>query len=241
MAGITIYILHGWSIVDNNVAKWEPFQQELKTAGYKTVFVPLPGLDSQLSSPWSLDNYVEHIAQIITKNKSKDGKTVVLGHSFGGQVGIRLCANYQNLVDGLILIDSAGLRDNNFLPKAKRLVFYTLAKIGNTLGFKSNKLRQIVHNLARVHDYYEANQVMKKTMANVVSQEVRTDLSNVIAPTKIIWGSGDKVTPIWMANYFHQHIKNSQLSIVNGARHSPQFTHHVATSTLITRFLKENL
>jgi pimeloyl-ACP methyl ester carboxylesterase len=227
-----LFILHGWSIEKNGQDKWLPFIAELKKVGLNPQFLALPGLQSPLNEVWNLDNYVEWVT-----DKLPNQPVVLLGHSFGGQIAIRLAARHPEKVSQLILIDSAGLRDHAVLPTAKRVVFKLAAKIGKV--FLNNQLaRMVLYKLAREKDYYNAPPLLRRTMSSVLDEELWEELPKVQAPTLIIWGSDDRVTPIKLGRQIHQLIAQSRIEVVTGARHAPMFTHTAQTAQLVSEFIK---
>ncbi len=228
----TIYLLHGWAISAVNESKWQQLRTFLKKQGIDTIFLALPGLSSPLDRPWTLQSYVEWLAEQLPKEE----KVVLLGHSFGGQLATRFAAQYPKRLSKLILIASAGIRDYSFFAVAKRSVFYTLAKVG---GFAKNNhtLKSLLYKLAREQDYNQADEIMKKTMASVLSDEVKKDIPNVTCETLLIWGKRDKSTPYTNTRFFLQ-IPRSKLVTMPDARHSPQFTHAAEVAENIATFVK---
>ncbi len=230
---MTILILHGWAVDPDNEAKWQVFRESLKRAGYASQFLALPGLTSPLTTPWGLAEYVAWL-----KNQPVFKQPVVLlGHSFGGQLACRFAAQYPDSVSALILIDSAGIRDDALVARTKRLIFWIAAKIGKSFT-RSSMLRTLLYRVAREHDYYTASPVLRATMARVLDDEVKADLPHIKVPTCVIWGENDTVTPLRLAYRFLKGIAKSKLQIVTGARHSPQFTHPTVTVSFIVEFLR---
>lgn len=228
----TIYILHGWAIDAENEKKWQNFRLLLEEKGFKTVFLPIPGLTTELQEVWSLDTYVLWLSKELPNEP-----VILLGHSFGGQIASRFTAQNNERVKKLILIDSAGMIDRSLKKVLKRVVFGSVAKVGK-LFFKHELLRKLLYKLAREQDYLNANPTQRQTMANVISTEVIDDLGGITCPTVIIWGRNDMATPVQFADMFHSKIKGSKLHIIDDARHSPQFTHAVQTVQIIGDFLK---
>ncbi len=229
----TITLLHGWSVDPENEAKWEQFRAVLKRKGYETRFLPIPGLSSPLDTAWGLNDYVQWLHTQLKSSK----KTILLGHSFGGQIASRFAAQYPEKISALILIDSAGIRDRSSLVLLKRAVFKIVAAVGKKLS-QAPQLRKLLYTLARERDYFEASPVLRRTMAAVLVDEVTRDLPRIIAPTCIIWGEQDTATPLALAYRFTALIPDSQLHIVSGARHSPQFTHPAIVADYISAFLQ---
>lgn len=231
----TVYILHGWSVSDQNDHKWQPLMSELEKHGVSSRFLGLPGLSTPLNEVWNLQNYVEWVMEQLPSNK----KVILLGHSFGGQIAIRLSALRPERVAKLVLIDSSGVRDHSLKAVLKRKLFWVLAKVGSVF-FKFSWARTLLYKLARERDYNNAPPLLKRTMSMILEDEVLEDLPKIQAPTQIVWGQGDQVTPIWMGQKMHKLIPDSSLEIVSGARHSPQYTHIEQVASTVAAFVLEN-
>ncbi|OGH53386.1 MAG: hypothetical protein A3G15_05235 [Candidatus Levybacteria bacterium RIFCSPLOWO2_12_FULL_40_10] len=74
-------------------------------------------------------------------------------------------------------------------------------------------------------------------MLNLISQDLEPVFSKVKAPTLIIWGQNDTITPVSDGEKIHSLIQDSKLKIIENASHSPQFTHPKEVSEIITKFL----
>ena len=225
-----IYILHGWAY---STEKWEPFLELLKKKGINPIVLKIPGLTAPLKEVWDLDSYVEWLQKIISKEK---GKVILLGHSNGGRISLAFAAKYPEKVEQLFLLDSAGIYHNELPIRAKRFVFGKLAKFGKLLT-KSHRMKVLLYKFAREHDYEKADPIVKETMRNLIRADLRDCLSLIKIPTTIIWGKNDKVTPLSDGNVLHEGLKHSSLHIVNGARHSPMFTHTDEVARLVLKEL----
>lgn len=223
----TIYGLHGWKVGGDTKAKWQPLIDRLSEANIELKMLAMPGLDRPLSETWQIDDYVNWLAATLP-NKP----VWLLGHSFGGQLSLRFASRHANRVKGLILIDSAGIRDESFRMNLKRSIFGSLSKLGGSMK-GSNTLRGWFYQLIRERDYLEAPPELRATMSNVLLYDVQADLPKIERPVHIIWGKNDQVTPLWMGKKINLMLPNSQLTIIDSARHSPQFTHPEQVSTII--------
>lgn len=225
-----IYILHGWALGPGNEKKWDSFRSLLKKNGYESIFLQIPGLDTPLNEPWNLDTYVAWLHEIITATETES--IILLGHSFGGQIAARFSANYPDLVSQLVLLDSAGIRDVSLFARVHRAVFLMLAKIGKRITTHP-QIKKILYSLAGNHDYRLAHGHTKTTMRSVIAESIADDLPLITAPTCIIWGENDTMTPLWMGQTIHAAVPQSQLVRIPHARHSPQFTHPEETVAAI--------
>lgn len=229
-----IYILHGWAIGDKNQEKWQPFIDLLKEAGYKVNFLKIPGLSVPSQESWELQDFVDWLEGQI---KEKSG-VILLGHSFGSQLSIRYTSQHPKQISKLILIDSGGIKDRAIKVRIKRKVFLVLAKTGKNF-LKSPVFRHFLYKMARETDYLKAPPAQRKSMSNVLRDEILKDLPKIKCKTQIIWGQNDKTTPLKHAFLLHQGISHSKVQIIQEARHSPQFTHAKEVSEIVINFINE--
>lgn len=229
-----IVVLHGWAIDDQNQLKWQPFIDFLVAAGWSVRFLDLPGLSQPLDKVWQLNDYVNWVHEMIG-----DDNVILLGHSFGGQLAVRYTSIFPEQVERMILIDPAGIRPFSLKARLKRKVFGTAAKIGNVF-FPLQLGRVLLHKLAGEKDYMQASPTLRKTMQNVLADEVKADFPRITAQTCILWGDQDMATPVAHAQLFSAGIQHSQLHFISGARHSPQFTHVEQTANQVIEFLEQS-
>jgi len=75
-------------------------------------------------------------------------------------------------------------------------------------------------------------------MQDLITSDLKPILGQISIPTFIIWGREDKITPLSDGKMMNELIKNSKLEIIEGARHSPQFTHPDILADIIAKILK---
>ena len=165
----------------------------------RVVALDLPGF-GESSVPMKSMNSFDY-ANVVKKFIDTIGLTdiVLIGHSHGGRVSIIISSLYRELVDKLVLIDSAGI-----IPKRTLKYYYTvyryklLKKI--YLLFKINikdkkKYDRFIKKYSST-DYYNAtNEVMRQTLVKVIHDNVKPLLKYIKASTLIIWGDKDLDTP----------------------------------------------
>jgi len=213
-----VIILHGWT---KTLDKWQKFLVSLEKRGIKGYLPKIPGLTGSLKKVWELADYVDWLKNIVDKEK---GKVILVGHSNGGRIALAFTNRYPEKVQKLILIDSASIYHNELPLRIKRIVFKTIAKVGKKIT-SSKFLESLLYKAAREADYKNANENVKKTMINLISSDLKPILSQISTPTLIIWGREDKTTPLSDGILMNSLIKNSKLEIIQGAKHSPMFTH----------------
>ncbi len=237
--GPPLLILHGWA---SSSDAWVETQERLSQQGY-TVWVPdLPGFGQSDPPPvaWGVNDYARLIENFARQLNIE--KFFLLGHSFGGRIGIRIATLWPDRVRGLILCASAGIKPKRTL---KHIIFLALAKMGKSLlswpllNYLHSFARKVLYFLAREQDYYRAQGVMKETMGMIIEEDLRPDLGKIVAPTLIVWGSKDQLTPLSDAFIMQKEIPQASLEIVKEAGHRLPYEVPKIFTDLVSKFLKD--
>lgn len=224
-----IFILHGWQY---NTDNWKDIVEMFSKKKYDVHLLKVPGLTEKIDREWNIEDYCDWLKDVLPKNE----RFILIGHSNGGRLATYFTYLYGDRVEKLVLIGSAGIFDRRIYPSLKRLIFGILAKLGKKI-IKHPLVEKYFYILVREKDYYRANSIMKKTMANLISIDLRNYLSNINIPVLIIWGKQDKTTPVFNAYIFEKGLKCSELVILDSAGHSPFATHATDVYKLIDRFI----
>ena len=230
-----LVILHGWTY---QTETWQPLLAQLRARGVDLEFLLIPGLTDGTNPPpasgWTLDDYIEWLRQ---KTVNCD-KVVLYGHSHGGRVSLAFAAKYPEKVQRLILEDSAGIPPQGW-RKFKRDLFRRSAEtLGRFVRFE--KLRSVMRKAIRASDYANATPEMRKTMSNLVAEDLAKILDRIKCPTLIIWGALDTTTPLADGELMHRGIRGSRMVVLPDARHSPHITHVQKMVDLITEELRRS-
>ncbi|OIO53046.1 hypothetical protein AUJ46_06045 [Candidatus Peregrinibacteria bacterium CG1_02_54_53] len=211
--------LHGWG------GSKESFD-ELRAAldGEElTILTPdLPGFGNEPDPdrPWNVDDYADWVEDWLHKNNIEE-PLLLLGHSHGGRIAIKLVARGQLPVRHLYLCAAAGIRHSSL----KRTVGNVFAHIGGIIlalpGLKRLRViaRTLLYKLLREHDYERASPLMQKTLAKVTAEDLTPLLSTITIPTDLFWGENDTYTPIRDGQTMHEAIRGSVLHTFTGTRH----------------------
>ena len=177
-------------------------------SGFRFILVDFYGfgLSPHPDYPLTVRDYAQGVIEIL--NREGIEKADFVGHSFGGRVAIEIAYCYPDIVNKLVLCNSAGI-----LPK-RRLKYYTklwFYKIRKRIGLDVSKCGS--------KEFRVLDPVMRKTFINVVNYDQEALLREIYADTFIVWGRKDKTTPIYMAKKFVRYMRNSTLIIYNNAGH----------------------
>ncbi|EKE21028.1 MAG: Alpha/beta hydrolase fold protein [uncultured bacterium] len=207
-----LVFLHGWG------SQAAHFQKTLEKCS-NFIAIDLPGFGgSEIpEKAWSLDDYADFVKNFLQKLDIKN--PILAGHSFGGAVAIKYCAQ-GNEIQKLILIGSAGIRKKNI----KKYIYFVMAKVFKLLfslpGMQKlrNITRKMFYKAIDCEDYIDAG-ALKDIYLNVISEDLTNDLKKINFPTVLIWGENDMDTPVNNGKLMHQLIKDSQLHIISDAGH----------------------
>ena len=139
----------------------------------------------------------------------------LIGHSMGGGVAINFTINYPDIVQKLILIDSAGFgADTTLLGRLLLSLFILRAR------FKKDEMYlSIVQN------------------RNKGLKILREKLIQIKSPTLIIWAKYDGYLPVSQAYEAHNLISNSTLHIFKRCWHAPHKEYPDEFNRLVLDFL----
>lgn len=216
--GKPIIVLHGWGANINTVLS---IVNALKDR-YKVYAIDLPGFGKS-QEPQEVIGSFEY-AEIISKfmEKEKIEKASFIGHSFGGKLSIILGSKYPELVNKIVLIDSAGLIPKRgpkyyikvYSFKALRFIYKNLF-----FWFKDEEKMEKFYKRFGSDDYQDASGIMRKILVRVVNENLKPLLKDIKAPTLLIWGDEDDATPLYMGKIMEKEIPDSGLVVLEGTGH----------------------
>lgn len=209
-----VIMLHGWA---SNCELFRPSAERV-SAKYFVLAPDLPGagLTPEPPGEWFVDDYVDFVIRFIQHFGLK--RVILLGHSFGGRVIIKL-ANRGDLpfaVEKLILVDSAGIRPEK---SGEQKLKEGVARFGKKLLSGNKKLTEKVQSMVGSADYRAASPLMRKILVNTVNEDLEPLLPTIPYETLLIWGTLDTATPISDAEKMEALIPNAGLARMEGCTH----------------------
>lgn len=143
-------------------------------------------------------------------------KAHIVGHSFGGRIGIILGSMFPEKVHTLTLIDSAGLRTKKSKKQKKEEEEYKRLK----QEVESGEQDPMVLKKYGSSDYKNLSGNMRDVFVRVVNTDLGKDAMNISVPTNIIWGKKDMDTPPSMARKLKRYIARSKLNWLKGGHYA---------------------
>jgi pimeloyl-ACP methyl ester carboxylesterase len=213
--GPPVLVLHGWG---GSIESVRPISAALRDVA-TTYAVDLPGFGESdpPPEPWGAGEYAAFIRDLMDA-LALDAATVV-GHSFGGRVGIRLAVDFPERVARLVLVNSAGLRPRRTAKYYRRVA---LAKLGKVIarigGGPGARLRARIVQRTASPDYLNAGP-LRPTFVRIVNEDLRNYLPRIAVPTLLIWGDGDQETPLSDGQLMEKLIPDAGLVVFEHAGH----------------------
>lgn len=212
-----IILMHGWGCNHTTLASIE---RVALSCGYRVINVDFPGFgDSQEPDEvWGVEMYTRQIEALV-KNLGITSPTL-LGHSFGGRVGILYAS--RNPVEKMILVDAAGIKPTRTLRYYWKVYTFKLMKrLMYMIYGKDDAERRLDSKRAKAgsSDYANASPMMRRILSKVVNEDLSDRLSLIKAPTILIWGENDTATPLKDAKKMEQLIPDAGLVSFPGCGH----------------------
>ena len=233
--GETIMLLHG---LFGALSNWEELVSDLKTT-HRVVIPLMPIFDINMKSA-TVDGLTTFIESFV--NLKKLNNLTILGNSLGGHVAMVYTLRNPTLVKRLALTGSSGLFENSMggsFPKRgsyeyiRERVAYTFYNPNTATKELIDEVFNIVKDISKcIRIIAIARSAQRHNMAK--------DIPSIEAPTLLIWGLNDTITPPAVAHEFDALLKNSTLNFIDHCCHAPMMEHPQKFNILFRRFLAAN-
>ncbi len=237
--GDLIVILHGWG---SNITL-HANMIELFSKKYKVVAMDMPGFGKSEEPPsaWCVDDYVQFVIDFLADYDNK--KIMLLGHSFGGRVIIKLCSR-RDLpfeVSKVMLVDSAGILPPKSNKKSFRTRWYKFCRSILSVKLMQRLFPNALERLRVKYgsaDYAAASPLMRQVLVKVVNEDLEPLLPNIKCPALLVWGVNDTATPISDAEKMEKAIPDAGLVRLENAGHYSFLEQQFMFNRVMCSFLK---
>ncbi|WP_165063864.1 alpha/beta fold hydrolase [Paludisphaera rhizosphaerae] len=246
--GPVVVLLHGFPL---SRAMWDA-QVHALSASHRVV---APDLRGHGESPapdgtYTMDQMADDVAELL------DGlgivEPVVLGGlSMGGYVALAFALKHPNRLRGLILADTRAAAD---APEAARLreeTAQSVSREGRTATVVETMIPRLfarttlqnrpglVSAMQEVMERTSASGVIGALLGMARRPDRRDRLGEIIAPTLVVVGQEDVVSPPEEARAIAEALPNSQLAIIPHAGHLAPYEDPEAFNAVVLAFLKD--
>ena len=236
-----VFVLHGWGA---NLNVYRSIAA-VTAAKYRTVLFDFPGfgLSDEPEEPWDVSQFTDLARRFIESFGCK--KVILIAHSFGGRVTIKLCTEFREQcafeIEKIILTDSAGIRPKRSFKSKCRTRVYKIAKRFVLLPPVKKLYPDALNALQKKFgsaDYAAASPVMRQCLVKTVNEDLSALLPQIKVPALLVWGDKDTATPLSDGQYMEQVIKGSGLVTLNGAGHFSFLDQPAVYAAVLRSFLE---
>ena len=203
----TVVALHGWA------RDRRDFSEALKGLDSLSLDLPGFGLSPVPHEPWDTTKYAECVLEVL---QELDAPPVLVGHSFGGRVAVRLAALHPRFVAGLVLTGVPLIRRPS---RSSSPGVYRVIKALHTRGIVNQKVMARVRSHYGSSDYNNAVGVMRDVLVRVVNESYERELRELQCPIRLIWGANDTAAPVWIAQEASLVAPRAELTVLDGVGH----------------------
>jgi pimeloyl-ACP methyl ester carboxylesterase len=249
--GPPLVLLHG---LGGSSANWALLAPRLAER-HRVVLVDLPGhgRSGPLPAAPGIGPYADRVALLLERLGL--GAAVVVGHSLGGLVALRLAARHPGSVRGLVLAAPAGIASGTRAAE-RALAFVGWVQPGRRISphwrvvARSGALRRIVFGrwfaadpetlgtdavealLGEIHLHTDTRSASRALTAD----DPRLDLHEVRCPALVLWGAEDRQLPVDDAFDYARRLR-APLRVIADCGHLPIVERPEACVDAIDEFL----
>ncbi len=259
-----LIFLHGWG---SNLRVFDTIISNIKS-DYNIYALDLPGFGQSPEplSDWSIFEYADMVKNFALNLNINN--PIILGHSFGGRLGIILSSENSNThlnkndcsisipskpdtllygstnlsVRNLVLINSAGIipkRSLSYKYKVGKYKIIKKIKDFKIIDFAFGDLISAYMSQAGSSDYRNASQRMKNILKKAVNEDLSGLMPHINIPSLLIWGDKDTATPLSDGKKMANLIPNSKLVVFENATHYSFLDKPIEFQNALLDFLKE--
>lgn len=217
----TITILPGWGQTGQH---WREVASQL-ASNYRVITLDLPGFGGTafLTNEANIPEYAHFVEAFLEKMGITD--TIILGHSFGGQIATYLSINSGKLISKMILISPAVIRRD--LISHKKI----LLKLLRPFRFIARLFPKLAAKI-QSEDYQSSSLRQQEIFKKIIRYDLSEKLKTIKALVIVIWGNQDRVIP-YDGKRLVEIIPRAQLRVLYGAGHHPHLTHGKELSEIV--------
>ena len=233
-----VILMHGWGCNHTTLASIE----RLLTDSFTVYNVDFPGFGDSTEPPfvWGMEQYTTLIEQLV--HNEHISNPIMMGHSFGGRVGIVYAS--RNDVAKLVLIDAAGVKPRRTLKYYFKVYSYKIYKRLLPLIVGEQRANEIIDSYRKrvgSSDYNNASPMMRSIMSKIVNEDLCHLMPLIKCPTLLVWGENDTATPVADAQKMERLIPGAGLALFKGAGHYSFLDNPYQFAAVIRSFLSEEM
>jgi pimeloyl-ACP methyl ester carboxylesterase len=225
--GPVALLLHGFP---ESSYMWRDVLDPIAAAGWRAVAPDLPGFGD---SPPELPGTWERQVEAVERFRSELGieRCVLVMHDWGALIGLRWACEHPDAVRALVISSSGFFPDGKWhgMAKAMRedgtgeqlMDTITPELLGAALAQSTDAIDE-----EALGEYWKGLADADRRRAKLdlyrsgdFSKIEQYDLGSLDVPVLLLWGESDEFAPLASAHRFERELRDTELVVVDGARH----------------------
>ena len=213
----TVVALHGWRRTHQDFSP--VFDDPSFTDGHAAVGLDLFGFGATPPPPevWGTEEYARHLLPLFDGSDDIADRVVVVGHSFGGRVAVRLARLAPDRIERLVLTGVPLLHRQG--RRATPATAYRVVRRLHRMGLIGDDRMEAVRGRYGSPDYRAAQGVMRQVLVRVLAEQYGDDLAALACPVDLVWGADDTEVPVEVAERSDALLSTSTLQVLPGIGH----------------------
>lgn len=203
----------------------------------RNVVIPLLPMFEMPLRKVSVSGLVEHVEDFVSYMGFT--KVHVLGNSLGGHIAILYALANPDKIASIILTGSSGLFENamgsSFPPRSN--YEFIKQKTETTFFDPAVASKELVDEVFEtVNDRNKVIRVLA-TAKSAIRHNLGDKLHEIKAPTLLVWGNQDTITPPFVGEKFKELIPHAKLFFIDKCGHAPMMEHPDVFNKMLEDFL----
>ncbi len=244
-AGIPIILLHGFPL-DSRM--WAA-QIDALSADHRVIAPDLRGFGkSQPPAPFTIESFADDVYSLGSEVLADKQRFVLAGLSMGGYIALAYALKYAPTLLGLILLDTKAEADT---PEGREQRDKTIqlvrekgpVAVGDVMQPKllaadsARSQPDLVKRLRAMTDQQPAMTIEYALAAMKSRPDQSPHLTRIDAPTLVVVGEADAITPPAIAESMQRSIPDARLAVIRGAGHMSPMEQPEQVNGAIARFV----
>ncbi len=215
--GVPVIFLHGMM---GDISNWETTIPAVAKAGYRVLCPILPVYTMPLRAA-NLEGLVIFVDAFLASQGLSE--VVMAGNSLGGHLAVLYAIEHPEHVRALVLTGASGIYEVEMSSSIMRRKDknYLRPRVEKTFYDPSHVTDELLDDVIEIINNREKAVRLIKFARSVDKGSVKAELDRVHAPTLLVWGSQDLITPPDVARTFYDGIPRSELHFLDECGHVP--------------------
>lgn len=252
--GDPVLFIHG---LGGNWQNWLENIPRVAAEGRRAIAVDLPGFgrSEMPREELSISGYGRCVEELCERLGLE--KIAIVGNSMGGFVGVECAIQFPDRVGALTLVSAAGISSADWGRRPFLAGARVVAGIGTAVASRSRRivarprLRMLVHGSIMRHPELIATDLLfevtrgstgsgfVQALRALTGYDVHDRLSDIRAPTLIVWGRNDMLVAVSDADEYERLIPRSTKLVFENTGHVPMIERPRRFNDCLVEFLAE--